>query len=336
MARLVDRRELLAAVEQQPDRPSRRTGEGGGVCLEVEVALAAETAAERRHDHADVALRQSERLGDAGARTERRLRRAPDGEPPALPLGEGGVRLDRDGVRHVGLVPLRQDQIRLGQARLDVSFHLRHEAPVVPAADDPGPGLVALPVGVDEHRALDQCSLGVEHCLERLVLHADQATRLARRLRLKRRDSGQDLAFEADDVGREQRPVAHEWAVADVGHVVPRKHGEDTGQRPRGGHVEPNDPCVWNAGEQQLAVNESRRLQVGDVARGSCRLLEGVLPDETGADGAGQGGNYRTLPASRHRVAGWPTGSTLSRSRSWGTSSPPRRTRWASCSPVRA
>ncbi len=110
---MVDGGELLAPVEEQPHRPPGRPRERRGVRLEVKLALAAEAAAQRRDNHADVALGELQSASHPRTRGERRLRRAPDRYPPSVPLRQRGVRLDRYGMRHVGFVALRDDHVRL-------------------------------------------------------------------------------------------------------------------------------------------------------------------------------------------------------------------------------
>jgi hypothetical protein len=63
LASMVGHRELLAAREDELDRAAGCPREGGDVCLEVGLALAAEAAAEEGHDHADPRLRQLQRVG---------------------------------------------------------------------------------------------------------------------------------------------------------------------------------------------------------------------------------------------------------------------------------
>jgi hypothetical protein len=117
----------------------------------------------------------------------------------------------------------------------------------------------------------------VEHRVERLVLDADRSARRLGRLGRERGHGGNRLALEPDDLTREQRPVAHERAVADIRHVLLPQQGE-------------------HAGEEQLAVRHSGQREVGEVARSTGRLVERVLPRHTRADDAGQGATIRRSP----------------------------------------
>ena len=97
-------------------------GEGRDLRLEAELALRAEAAAEVRHDDPDPVLGQAERLGDTGPDRERDLRRRPDRDVVALPLGEDRPRLDRDRVRAVGDVAAGDDDVRAGHGGLGVAL----------------------------------------------------------------------------------------------------------------------------------------------------------------------------------------------------------------------
>ena len=67
LAAVVGRDELLAPREHEPDRALGGAGQRRDVGLEVELALAAEPAAEVRDDDADVALGQLEGRRDAAS-----------------------------------------------------------------------------------------------------------------------------------------------------------------------------------------------------------------------------------------------------------------------------
>ena len=102
LAPVADGEELLVAREDELDGSSRGARERRDVALEVEVALRTEAPAEERHDHADVRLGNVERVGDARACGVGNLRRRPDRDPVALPLGDDRARLDRDALHGVG------------------------------------------------------------------------------------------------------------------------------------------------------------------------------------------------------------------------------------------
>ena len=125
---LVGRDELLAPAEHEPDRPPRGPGERGDVGLEVEVALAAEPAAEVADDDADAMLGDLEDLGGHAPGGERDLRARVDRHPVARPVRGDGVRLDRDGMGHVGDVALADDDRRRGERRRRVALHDRRAA----------------------------------------------------------------------------------------------------------------------------------------------------------------------------------------------------------------
>ena len=84
----VERRELLLAVEHRLDRRAGLAGERRDQRLEPHERLRPERAAHGGRDDADVALVDPEHAREVGAHVERRLRRRPDRQPPALPLGD--------------------------------------------------------------------------------------------------------------------------------------------------------------------------------------------------------------------------------------------------------
>ena len=95
--------------EHEADRPPGRPREGRDVRLEVEVALAAEPAAEVADHDPDPVLRDPQDLGGLRAGVERDLGRRVDRDPVAVPLRGDAVRLDRDRVGHVRDVALAHD-----------------------------------------------------------------------------------------------------------------------------------------------------------------------------------------------------------------------------------
>ena len=64
----------------------------------------------------------SEGLAHAGAGVERHLRRGPDRDLVALPLGDDGTRLDRRGVAAVGDVAAGDHVVGLGHAGFDIAL----------------------------------------------------------------------------------------------------------------------------------------------------------------------------------------------------------------------
>ena len=94
----------------------------GDLRLEPKLALRAEPAAEVGHDDADLVLGMPSVSATPRPDHERHLRRRPDRDVVALPLGDDRPRLDRDGVRAVGDVAARDDDIGLGHAGVGVAF----------------------------------------------------------------------------------------------------------------------------------------------------------------------------------------------------------------------
>jgi hypothetical protein len=277
---VIGREELLAAREDEPHGPVGGPGERGDVGLVVELALAAEPAAQVRDDDADVALGDLEGGRDARACDVRHLGGRPHRHSVALPLRDRGVRLDRDGVGHVGDVALLHDGVGRRQRRVDVALHDRRAGGVVALADDIVGGRVIGPALVDEGGAVLQCGLDVAHDRQLLVLDVDQRRRLARDLRRGGGDRGDDLALVTDDVAGEQRTVLDEGAVADVGHVLVGHHAEDARQRARPGRVDRADAGVRMVGVAEARVQHPGHREVGGVAAEPRHLVLAVRPDE--------------------------------------------------------
>ncbi len=187
---------------------------------------------------------------------------------------------------------------------------------------DPTRRPVLLPLRVNERRSLPQGRLGIEDRLEPVVLDLDQPARLFGDLRRQGGDGGENLALETNGVADEERPVADEVAVANVGHVVLCQHRDHSRKPPRSQDVEPHDPRVRQRRQDELPVGKARKRQVGEVPRGASRLLESVLARDPGADDLVQASTIERPNLARRllRVGTWTSASTSSRSRSSRTS----------------
>ncbi len=257
--------ELLLAGEDKLHRPPGGPRERGDVALVVEVALRAEAAAEERDHDADVGLRQLEDVRDAGSRRIGNLRRGPDGDAVALPLGQQGARLDRRPLRGVGHIATSDDDLGLPDRGVGVALHDRRVAEQVSVSPELLVALVGLPVGVDQRRVVRQRRLDVAHGRQRLIFHLDRRSRLGGDLGRQRGDRRDDVALEAHVVAREQPAVLHEVAVQHVRDVFVRDDGKDARQRPRPARVDRDDPRVRVVGVAELRVQLAGQVQVGGV-----------------------------------------------------------------------
>ena len=143
-----------------------------------------------------------------------------------------------------------------------------------------GVALVRLPVVVHERGVVAGGGLEVDDARQRLVVDLDQRGRLGGDRGRQRGDAGDDVALPADALLREQPPVLDHAAVADVGHVGVREHGEHAGQRARLRRVDPRDPGVRVVGVAELRVDLAGHVEVGGVAPGPRHLLLAVGTDE--------------------------------------------------------
>ena len=90
LAALGDRPELLLAREDELHGTPGRARERGDLCLEVQIALRAEAAPEQWDHDPDVRLGDLQGLRDTGPCGVRHLRRGPDRDLVAPPLGHDG------------------------------------------------------------------------------------------------------------------------------------------------------------------------------------------------------------------------------------------------------
>ena len=280
LAALVGSEELLAAREHEAHRARGLAREHGDVRLVVEAALAAEAAAQDRHDDAHLAGGQLERVHDAAARRERHLRRGPDRDVVARPLRHDGARLDRDGVRAVGHEAALDDEVGIAHALLDVALDDRRVRGVVAVAHHAVGVAVGGPVDVHERRVGRQRGLDVVDDRQLLVLDLDQVDGLLRDLGRERGDGRDGVALVAHVLLAEEVAILHEVAVEHVRHVGVGRDGEHAGERLRLGRVEPRDAAVRHAGELELRVQHAREVQVGRVAARARDLVRAVCADE--------------------------------------------------------
>jgi hypothetical protein len=154
LATVIRSDEFLLAREDQLDRTAGGARERRDVSLEVKVALGAEPAAEERHDHAHVGLRDLEDMRDSAPRGERHLRRRPDGHAVALPLGENRPRLDGSALGGVDEVPALDDDVRRRERGRGVALDDRGVAEHVAVAAHLVVALVRGPLLVDQRRVV--------------------------------------------------------------------------------------------------------------------------------------------------------------------------------------
>ena len=299
---------LVHRVED-PHRAAGLAGDGRGQRLHLGVGLAAEAAAEERHDDPHLVERQPEQHGDLLADQERVLAGGPQGQLAAVPVRDRGVGLHRvlvDG--REGVLPLDDHGgVREGAAGIaapervavaGVAIGVGQVTKTVRAAR-PGPVLV------------DQRGVRGERRFERgrdrefVVGHVDERDRgVGRGLGLGR-DHGDRLAQEPDLAQGHDRPVAQRVAVVgiDVGQVRGGEHGHYAGGGLRGLGADRGDPGVGHLAVQDRAVEHAGQPEVAGVFG-----LAGELEPAVGA--------FHALPyggsCGRHP---WPPRSSVSESR---------------------
>ena len=188
--RLTAGAQRLVAAERHLDRPARDVRRDGDHALDRDLELAAEAAADRRRDDADLLARQVEHLRQLLARLERRLlRRADDHDAVLVDVRERGERLEVGVVLALGREVALDDVRRGGDRRVDVADDVRQCL-----ADVAGRRL-------DELRGIVlQRVARVEEAREDLVLDLDELRRLLCLLARVGEDEADRVAREADDV----------------------------------------------------------------------------------------------------------------------------------------
>ena len=261
---------LVHRVED-PDRAAGLARDGRGQRLHLGVGLAAEAAAEERHDDPHLVQRQPEQRGDLLPDQERVLAGGPQGQLAAVPVRDRGVGLHRvlvDG--REGVLPLdHHGGVFEGAAGIaapervavaGVAVGVGQVAKTVRAAR-PGPLLV------------DQRGVRGERRLERgrdrefVVLDVDERDRGVGRGLGFGRDHGDRLAQEPDLAQGHDRPVPQRVAVVgiDVGQVVAGQDGDHAVGLLRGGGVDAPDPGVRHRAVQDRAVEHAGQPEVAGV-----------------------------------------------------------------------
>jgi hypothetical protein len=172
------RQMLFLAVEHHLHGRARLLRElGADDALDVRAELAAEPAAHVLGDDADIRLRNPERLGEAFARAVHGLRRCPRRQVVALPLADAAVRLEADVRQHLRLVAGLDDVRGRLEAGVEIAALLRLAFRDVAVLED-------------LRRAVLQRLGDVRDVRQHLVLHLDQAQRVACLLFRRRGDRG--------------------------------------------------------------------------------------------------------------------------------------------------
>jgi hypothetical protein len=265
-ARAVAGVDLLAlAVHRAHDGATEASREHGrDVGVRASEVLGAEAATHRLADHAHVGERHTERLGDVVAHPEDALRALPDGELPALPLGDRGVRFHR-AVQRAGRGDLARDHdLGRGERRRDIA-----------AFGDLGlaAGEVALDArthGAGGERLLD--GDGERGGLDGGAHQSCGGVRGLLRLGTDRGDRLSDIR----DVGEEEARARR--------HVGLEDHVEHAGVRPGRAHIDAGHLAARCGGANDGGVRLVRPAQVGGVAGIPGRLAHAIGASGTRTD----------------------------------------------------
>ena len=176
--------EDLRTGEGDLHRSARLAGELDGDGLRIKGRLAAEAAAKFRLLHLDLGAIHLEDLREAVAVDEGRLGAAPQFDLALLRTGgDAGLRLDIALVHGLGVEGALDDDVRLGEARLDIAHaklialhHIRR--PVGADLGIAGLGALGAHVAVQDRRIRLHGGHGVDHVGQHIVFHLDELQRL--------------------------------------------------------------------------------------------------------------------------------------------------------------
>ena len=250
-------------------RPARLARQRGRDRLGAEEGLRAERAAHRRADDPDPLLRDLEDPREVLAQVERRLRPGPDLEPVAVPAGDGRVRLHVRVVGGRGAERLLDDDVRLGEARVDVAVADRERVADVRARLRAKREVRGRAAGdrvllVDERRAGLRGLDRVEDGGQLLVVDLDERGCLLGLALGLCGDGCDGIADEAGAVDREHGRVLDLAAVpAQPAHVVGRERDDAVG------HGDGEDAGVRVERADDARVQHPGQLDVLGVAGGA-------------------------------------------------------------------
>ena len=291
---------LVDPVED-PHRAPGLARDGRGQRLHLGVGLAAEAAAEERHDHLDQVQRQPEQRRDLLSDQERVLAGGPQGQLAAVPVRDRGVRLHRvlvDGGE--GVLALDHHR-RLGEGAVDVAaaervavadvaFGVRERAQAVRAAW--AAGLLVDQRGFRGKRFVEAGRDG-----QLVVLDGDAGDREVGGGLGLRRDHRDRLAGEPDLADGHDRAVPQRVAVVgiQVGQVLGSEDGDHAVEFFRRRGVDGGDPGVRHRAVQDRAVEHAGQPDVaGEFG------LPGQLEPAVGALHALSDGAFSARPHDAH------------------------------------
>ena len=277
--------EDIGAAHGYLDRMAALARERGSDRLKVDGRLAAEAAADFHGDDLDARVRDAQHRGCAVSNLEVPLRAAPDSDSAvSLPPRGRGVRLDVPLMHGRGAEGPLHDQVRLGEALLDVAE--RHFGVA---------GYVALVVVVQLGRAVRDCFLDIGYGGQHFVLDIDEREGFFGGVRALGGDCGDCLSFvqrllAGEGVVAQMLQVRgragdnHARLIGSVGEVGGCNDGEDFGVRLRLARVDGDDVGVGVRAAKHLAVQHAGQVHVRAVERLAGYFVVAVVPNGARAD----------------------------------------------------
>ncbi len=281
-------RQLVLARGHDLHGASGLAGQQRGEVLDADAELAAEAAADARHDDAHARGRQLQDLGQRALDLEGQLGVGPHGDlARAVPLRDGGPGLGVPLVHAPRGEAVLEDAIGLLEPPLDVTDDDAGAIADVALAMQDRQRRVAGPALVHERRAGRQRRRHIGHRGQRLAHHVDRGQRRGDGVQRHGGDGGQRLAGEADAVAREHFLVLHAAAVPHVGRIGGGDDRAHAGQPSRAARIDAQQASVRLPAAQHAAVQHAGQREVGGVDGRAGHLARGIHAGQRVPDHAG-------------------------------------------------
>ena len=277
------------------DRPVGLPGKNDGERLEIDIVLAAESAAELGRDHADLRNVHLEKLRALRADDEMALGGGVDLDLAVLGVArERGLGLDIALVHGLGVEFALDDEVRLREALLHVALgeieHLGEVGRLLRRRVDALGDLFL----VQQRRVFGHRLHGVDHMRQHLVIDLDQSGR-APRDGVRGSGHGGDRVAVIEHLLARHHVPGHVAEIDDqlagggefdrhLGKVVAGDHGLDALERLGLVGADGEHPRMGVGAPDHAAVELSRQVDVGAVARAAGDLVDSVGADRPRAD----------------------------------------------------
>ena len=273
--------ELVLPGIGQLDRAARAAhGQRDDDALQRGAGLAAEAAADRLADDADLVQREIKGFRQRAAHRKGGLAGGPDGQLAVGHVLRGaGVGLNGHMLYMRDVEAVVEHAVGLGKGLLRVALSENIVVGDVRALlrIEDGQHLVGMQIGVNERRVRLHAFQRVKDRGQLLVFHLDEAAGLLRNLRAFRCDGGHGLTAELCRTHGEKVFVLKIQAAA-LFVAVAGDHAANAVQRLRLAGVDGEDLCVRIRAALDLRVQRPRETDIVRKLRGTRNLFDGVQP----------------------------------------------------------